>query len=78
MTCRGKVKGGVVVLEAGAQLAEGTLVRVEPIVAETAGAADNGDAIFRMSELAVETGIPDLATNVDHYLYGHPKVEKTR
>ncbi len=26
-----------------------------------------------MIDLAVETGIPDLATNVDSYLYGHPK-----
>jgi hypothetical protein len=26
-----------------------------------------------MMDLAVETGVPDLATNVDHYLYGHPK-----
>jgi hypothetical protein len=27
-----------------------------------------------MTDLAIETGIPDLATNVDHYLYGqiHP------
>ena len=29
--------------------------------------------LLRMMDLAVETGIPDLATNVDHYLYGHPK-----
>jgi hypothetical protein len=27
-----------------------------------------------MGEEALETGIPDLATNADHYLYGHPKI----
>jgi hypothetical protein len=26
-----------------------------------------------MTDLAVETGILDLATNIDHYLYTHPK-----
>jgi len=31
------------------------------------------DPLFDMGRLAVETGIPDLARNVDHYLYGHPK-----
>jgi hypothetical protein len=30
--------------------------------------------LFRMGDYAMETGIPDLATNADHYLYGHPKV----
>jgi hypothetical protein len=30
------------------------------------------DPLLRMTSLAVETGIRDLATNVDHYLYGHP------
>ena len=28
-----------------------------------------------MGELAMETGIPDLAIHADHYLYGHPKVK---
>jgi hypothetical protein len=32
------------------------------------------DDVFRMGDHAMETGIPDLATNADHYLYGHPKV----
>ena len=31
------------------------------------------DILFRMGEFAIDTGIPDLAVNVDHYLYGHPK-----
>lgn len=35
----------------------------------------NGDTdpLLRMIDFAVDTGIPDLAENADHYLYGHPK-----
>lgn len=73
MTYRGRVKNGVVVLEGDVQLPEGTPVTVEPVEPPVAE-----DPLFRMSELAVDTGIPDLATNVDHYLYGHPKVEDAR
>ncbi|HEX4955052.1 MAG TPA: hypothetical protein VF017_16810 [Thermoanaerobaculia bacterium] len=54
-------------LEPGAELPEGAEVRVE--VTDLTAL----DPIFDFSDLAVETGIPDLATNVDHYLYGHPK-----
>lgn len=69
MTYRGKIQGGVVVLEQGAAIPDGTQVRVE--VDE-----EDLDPLFRMGELAVDTGIEDLATNVDHYLYGHPKVDE--
>lgn len=31
------------------------------------------DAAYNLAEIAEETGIPDLATNIDHYLYGLPK-----
>ena len=31
------------------------------------------DPAFDLSELAVRTSIPDLATEHDHYLYGTPK-----
>ena len=31
------------------------------------------DPLMRMMDFAVDTGIPDLAENADHYLYGHPK-----
>jgi predicted ATP-grasp superfamily ATP-dependent carboligase len=75
MTYRGEVRGGVIVLESEARLAEGTIVRVEavsPAPDPTAGAEDL-DPLFRMGELAVETGITDLAAEADHYLYGHPK-----
>ena len=31
------------------------------------------DPAANLSDLAVDTGIPDLATNIDYYLYGLPK-----
>ena len=71
MTCRGRVQNGVVVLEEGARLPEGTEVRVE---ADPAKAGEKGaDKLFAMHELAVDTGVSDLASNVDHYLYGHAR-----
>jgi hypothetical protein len=73
MSYKGTVKNGVVVLEPGAKLAEGTAVRVEPEAAAAKNASEL-DPIWKIGELAVPTGIPDLATNMDHYLYGHPKV----
>lgn len=69
MTYRGEVKGGVVVLAPGAQLPEGTVVSVQPL----ANPQTADDALEGMADLATETGVSDLATNVDHYLYGHPK-----
>lgn len=32
--------------------------------------------LYRLHEHAIDTGIPDLAQNLDHYLYGLPKVEE--
>jgi hypothetical protein len=71
MTYRGRVQSGVIVLDEGMQLPEGTAVSVEPLASPTPTA--NGDPLYRLAELATATGIPDLALNVDHYLYGHPK-----
>lgn len=31
------------------------------------------DPAADFSDIAVDMGIPDLATNIDHYLYGLPK-----
>jgi hypothetical protein len=72
MTYRGKVKDSVIVLEPGVRLPEGAEVRIE--FDPSPSRAPDSDPLLRMSELAVETGIRDLATNIDHYLYGHPKV----
>ena len=72
MMYRGLVTNGVVVLEGNVELPEGTAVQVEPVDTDTPGDAD--DRLYRLGELAVPTGIPDLALNIDHYLYSHPKV----
>jgi hypothetical protein len=71
MTYQGMVKGGAIVLEQGVALPEGALVRIELLPREDRG--QEADPLLEMTALAVDTGISDLATNVDHYLYGHPK-----
>ena len=72
MTYRGQVKNGMVVLEGGSSLPEGTVVRVEPVV-ET---PPEGESVFDVLEGLAGTikGLPpDLARNHDHYLHGHPR-----
>ena len=73
MTYRGRVKDGAIVLDPGIELPEGSAVRVELEPAEARQDEYTSDPLFRITDLAVETGIPDLATDIDHYLYGHPK-----
>ena len=75
MVYQGTIHNGVIELENGVQLPEGAPVRVvvdEHRAAETAIPED--DLLLNMSAFAVDMGIPDLAVNIDHYLYGHPKV----
>jgi hypothetical protein len=67
MTYRGTVKHGKVELEAGVSLPDGTSVRVEPV--EPSDPADG------LGDEAVSTGLPDLASQHDHYAYGTPKRE---
>lgn len=31
------------------------------------------DAVYRLDELAMPTGVNDLAVNIDHYLYGNAR-----
>lgn len=67
MTFKGTSKAGTIVLEPGVEIPDGVEVQVrvkDPV----------GDPLGKMAALAIETGVPDLAANVDHYLYGHPKV----
>lgn len=68
MTYRGRVSNGVVVIEGGVNLPEGTLVTIEAPEVKAAGAGE--DPLYNLADLAVTTGIPDLALNIDHYLYG--------
>ena len=72
----GAVMGGVVVLSEGRHLPEGTKVTVVP--KEEPQAVPDIESIYDMAKLAVPTGIPDLSVNIDHYLYGHPKVRETQ
>ncbi len=76
MVYQGTIQNGVVVFQNGAQLPEGAVVRVELLDQEAPQQplTPEEDALLRMGELAVDTGIPDLAVNINHYLYGHPKV----
>lgn len=73
MTYQGTVQNGVIVFEPGVQLPEGVPVRVEVLEEEKSKLASD-DVLLNMSQFAVDMGIPDLAVNIDHYLYGHPKV----
>jgi hypothetical protein len=73
MTYQGRVKDGAIVVEPGADLPEGAHVRIEIDLPASVSSDQGSDPLLRMSELAVETGVSDLATNIDHYLYGHPK-----
>lgn len=68
----GRVANGVVVFDDDARPVDGAVVTV--VVKPVEDGAVGYDALLRIAELAVPTGIPDLATNLDHYLYGHPKV----
>jgi hypothetical protein len=70
MTYRGKVKGGVVVLEPGAQLDEGTDVVVERV--------ESPEDLERLRKGLLDlagtvNGPSDLARNHDHYIHGTPK-----
>jgi hypothetical protein len=72
MVYLGTIQNGVVVFPSGVQLPEGSPVRVELVQRQTEHST-NDDVLIRMGEYAIDTGIPDLGVNIDHYLYGHPK-----
>lgn len=68
MTYLGIVKNGKIELDPGVELPEGAVVRVEA----PESATDPADGL---ADEAVDTGIPDLATQHDHYAYGTTKRE---
>jgi hypothetical protein len=80
MTYRGHMQNGVAVLEGDVRPPDGTPVEVVPIEAPAAAAEKpiEEDSFYRVYELAEPSGIPDLSVNIDHYLYGHPKVSDER
>ena len=68
MVYQGTVRNGKIELENGNALPDGTVVRVEPL--------DNkGDPADGLGDEAASTGITDLASQHDHYIYGGRKRE---
>lgn len=66
MTYKGKVKGGVVVLDQGISLADGSEVRIEPV-------APPVDTLGKrlMKYAGILKDLPsDMAENHDHYIHG--------
>jgi len=49
------------------------ILKIEPVEEEKEIDEIEADSAFDLASLAVKTGIPDLATEHDHYLYGTPK-----
>ena len=68
MEYEGQVKNGVVVLNGGARLPEGAVVRVLPVEEQPTWGEVFEDVMGRAEDLP-----PDLARNHDHYLHGSPK-----
>ena len=78
MTFRGTIVNGRVELEAGVQLPEGTAVKIEALRAgrngkKPARTPRKASGLLRLAQVAVNTGIRDLAAEHDHYIYGTPK-----
>jgi hypothetical protein len=77
MTYKGRVTNGVVVLEPGVSLREGTDVRVEPVGEETIAEGSPEARQLREGLLSfsgmIKEGPSDLAENHDHYLHGTPR-----
>jgi hypothetical protein len=71
MEMLGKVKNGVIVLQNGYSLSEGTKVKV---IVEGEDSASLALREFLQKQAGCMTGLPtDLADQHDHYLHGTPK-----
>ncbi|HYX30677.1 MAG TPA: antitoxin AF2212-like protein [Pyrinomonadaceae bacterium] len=73
-------ENGVLRLEEPLSLPNGAEVDVQVTAPEegngdrTRGSEDQWDALTQLlADCAIDTGIPDLASQHDHYLYGTPK-----
>lgn len=49
------------------------VVTVQPVDEALTSDSVEDDPAFDLSSLAIETGLPNLAAEHDHYLYGRPK-----
>ena len=79
MTYRGRVKNGAVVLDEPTGLPEGVEVEVSLVSdgAETPPEGGLGSTLYEQLKPVIgkAKGLPpDASRNVDHYLYGLPKV----
>ncbi len=52
------------------------VLNIEPVKNDKPSGDVESDSAFDLASLAVKTGISDLATEHDHYLYGTPKQGK--
>lgn len=55
------------------EIEEGKKVNITVQIIEVEKVQREKDSAELILDLAVDMGIPDLATNIDHYLYGLPK-----
>ena len=71
MVYRGKVRNGVVVLEDGAGLPDGTDVRVEPLVRDESIAVEEPTLAEQFADvIGTVPDLPsDMAAQHDHYLH---------
>lgn len=75
MTLEGRIHDGTVVFDRPAPLAEGTRVRVEPLLDPASPTGDSPSLLERLGGVvgAIDDLPTDLAAQHDHYLYGTPK-----
>ncbi|MCY3021471.1 MAG: hypothetical protein NTW87_20850 [Planctomycetota bacterium] len=72
MILRGKVSGGMVVLDDPKALPDGTEVKVQPVAKRTGKRLSLAAKLRRWAGKC--KGLPsDLALNHDHYLHGQPR-----
>ena len=73
MTCKGRVKNGVVVLEEGVSLPEDAEVKIEVVGPDKTGEPHSWAEVFKDVIGSVDDLPPDMARNHDHYIHGTPK-----
>ena len=81
MTYQGTVQNGIVVLQGGPSLPDGTVVTVVPVRQEVREPNSNDTRTIwqKLSDLGRQVELEpcdlptDLAQNHDHYLHGQPK-----
>ncbi len=72
MTYTGRIQGGVVVFDGEQKPGEGAIVRVETMESPTKDSTTENGLLKWAGQIE---GLPaDSSTQLDHYLYGLPKV----